>query len=39
MKVLEKGPGWSIEQICTGIGNGNGGCNSRLLVEKGDIYI
>jgi len=39
MKVLEKGPGWSIEQYCTGKGNGNGGCNSKLLVEKGDIYL
>ena len=37
MKILEKGPGWSIEQFCTGKGNGNGGCNSKLLVEKGDI--
>lgn len=39
MKVLEKGPGWSIEQLCTGKGNGNGGCKSRLLIEKGDIYL
>lgn len=39
MKVLEKGPGWSIEQLCTGKGNGGGGCGSRLLVEKGDVYL
>ena len=37
MKILEKGPGWSIEQICTGRGNGGGGCTSRLAVEKEDI--
>ena len=39
MKVLEKGPGWSIEQICTGAGNGGCGCKSKLLVEKDDIYL
>lgn len=39
MKVLEIGEGWSIKQICTGRGNGNGGCNSKLLVEKNDIYL
>lgn len=39
MKILEIGEGWSIKQICTGRGNGNGGCNSKLLVEKGDIYL
>lgn len=39
MKVLEKGKGWSIEQFCTGRGNGDGGCNSKLLVEKEDIYL
>lgn len=39
MKVLEKGPGWSIEQICTGRGNGDGGCKSRLLVETQDVYL
>ena len=39
MKVIEKGSGWSIEQLCTGKGNGYGGCNSKLLVEKEDIYI
>jgi len=39
MKILEKGPGWSIEQRCTGKGNGDGGCNSLLLVEKCDLYM
>ena len=39
MKVLEKGPGWSIEQICTGAGNGGCGCKSKLLVEKDDVYL
>lgn len=39
MKVLEKGPGWSLECICTGSGNGDGGCGSKLLVEKDDIFL
>ena len=39
MKVLEKGPGWSIKQECTGIGNGGAGCGSLLLVEADDIYM
>ena len=39
MKVIEKGPGWGIEQKCTGNGNGGGGCGSRLLVEEKDIYL
>lgn len=41
MKVLEKGrpqAGWSVEAICTGSGNGGGGCGARLLVEAGDLY-
>ncbi len=38
MKVLEKGQGWSIEQRCTGKGNGDGGCNSLLLIEEDDFY-
>lgn len=41
MKVLEKGKGtkgWSAEAICTGKGNGNGGCGAKLLVEQADIY-
>lgn len=39
MKVLEKGPGWSMEVRCTGAGNGGCGCGARLLVERGDIYL
>ncbi len=39
MKLLEKGPGWSTIQHCTGKGNGNGGCMSKLLIEKEDIYL
>lgn len=39
MKVLEKGPGWSMEVICSGKGNGGCGCGARLLVERGDIYL
>ena len=39
MKVLEKGPGWSMEIMWTGSGNGGCGCGARLLVEKGDIYL
>lgn len=39
MKVLEKGPGWSTKQRCTGKGNGDGGCESLLQVEEGDIYV
>ena len=39
MKVLEKGPGWGIEVICSGKGNGGCGCGARLLVERGDIYL
>ena len=41
MKVLEKGrkqKGWSVEQRCTGHGNGEGGCNALLLVEAADLY-
>ena len=41
MKVLKKGrpqKGWSKEFICTGKGNGNGGCGAKLLVEQDDLY-
>lgn len=41
MKVLKKGReqnGWSTEQICTGEGNGKGGCGAKLLVEQGDLF-
>lgn len=39
MKVLEKGPGWNMEILCTGKCNGGGGCGARLLIERGDIYL
>jgi hypothetical protein len=39
MRILERKDGWFIEQICTGKGNGDGGCTSRLAVEKEDIYV
>lgn len=41
MKVLEKGrpqKGWAKELLCTGQGNGGGGCGAKLLVEKDDLY-
>lgn len=41
MQVLEKGrpqKGWSKEIVCTGAGNGNGGCGARLLVEQDDLF-
>lgn len=41
MKVLEKGrpqQGWAKECICTGRGNGEGGCGAKLLVEKDDVF-
>jgi len=41
MKVLKKGReqhGWATEATCTGKGNGDGGCEARLLVEKSDLY-
>ena len=41
MKVIQKGTGqkgWSTKAMCTGRGNGGGGCNARLLVEEADIF-
>jgi hypothetical protein len=41
MKVLKKGraqKGWATETVCTGNGNGGGGCEAKLLVEEGDLY-
>lgn len=41
MKVIKKGrpqKGWSNEFKCTGTGNGNGGCNATLLIEKIDLF-
>ena len=33
MKLLEKGPEWSMEAKCTGKGNGDCGCGARLLIK------
>lgn len=41
MKVLEPGrvqKGWSVEATCSGAGHGGGGCQARLLVERGDLF-
>lgn len=41
MKVLEKGrpqKGWAAEYLCTGRGNGEGGCGAKLLVEQEDLF-
>ncbi len=41
MKILKNGreqTGWSIESICTGKGNGDGGCGAKLLVEQKDLF-
>ncbi len=43
MKVLKKGhpqtqKEWSVEAVCTGKGNGNGGCGAKLLVKADDLY-
>ena len=41
MRVLKKGreqKGWSKEFVCTGVGNGGGGCGAKLLVSQDDIY-
>ncbi len=40
MKVLKKGrgqKGWAKKSVCTGKGNGMGGCGAKLLVEEGDL--
>jgi hypothetical protein len=42
MKVIKPGraqQGWSAELVCTGRGNGGGGCGATLLVEYADIYL
>ena len=39
MKLLKRGNGWNIKCLCTGDGNGGGGCGSTLLIERGDIYL
>jgi hypothetical protein len=41
MKILEPGrpqKGWSTECVCTGNGNGHGGCGAKLLVEEADLF-
>ncbi len=40
-KVLKPGRvqrGWSREFVCTGDGNGGGGCKAVLLISEYDIY-
>ena len=44
MKIIErKDPcrvkPWSIKRTCTGKGNDNRGCGSKLLIEETDIYM
>lgn len=42
MKVLKAGrpqKGWSMKFVCTGAGNGGGGCEAKLLVEQGDVFL
>jgi len=38
MNVVEVGKGFTILERCTGKGNGDGGCDSLLLVSKNDLY-
>ena len=41
MKIIKKGrqqDGWSKEFVCTGKGNGDGGCGAKLLVSETDLY-
>jgi len=41
MRVIERGrdqTGWAAEYVCTGAGNGEGGCSAKLLVEQGDLF-
>lgn len=41
MKVIKSGSGqkgWSTKIICTGKGNGGGGCGAELMVEEPDLY-
>ena len=42
MKIIKPGRPqecYSIEQTCTGTGNGGGGCAAVLLVEAADLYV
>jgi len=41
MRVIKKGReqiGWSRQKICTGDGNGGGGCGAVLVVEERDLF-
>ena len=41
MRILKPGrkqSGWATEETCTGLGNGGGGCEARLLVEQKDLF-
>lgn len=41
MRVISKGrtqSGWSKQYVCTGFGNGGGGCGAKLLVSETDLY-
>lgn len=41
MRVIKRGrpqQGWAKEFTCTGSGNGDGGCQAKLLVEQGDLF-
>ena len=40
MKVLKPGrkqAGWAIVKLCTGKGNGGGGCGAKLQVDEADL--
>lgn len=41
MRIIKKGRpqvGWAKETVCTGKGNGDGGCGAKLLIEEGDLF-
>ncbi len=41
MRVIENGTGqtgWATEALCTGRGNGNGGCGALLMVDQPDLF-
>lgn len=41
MQILKPGriqTGWSKEMVCSGYGNGGGGCGAQLLVEQDDVF-
>lgn len=41
MRVISKGrkqEGWAHRGVCTGAGNGGGGCGAELMVEQADAY-